>query len=194
MYPNVYFDHKVEVRGEALMQFLTALPTGQSSRAKILEKHGVTPESGHWYPMPNVVEAYHEIGHSVGDKTLFMLGKGVATSVPFPPGTTIKYALMGVNYGYHMNHRLGGKPMFDPVKKELIEGIGAYQLVSFDQQERRAVINCTNPYPSKFDEGVLMQVLRLQKPQDSIKQHVELDTTKPMRDHGGNSCTFILTW
>ncbi|MGL1889380.1 MAG: hypothetical protein OCD76_22890 [Reichenbachiella sp.] len=191
---NVKFNKAAKVRGEALMLFLTALPTGKSSRAKVLENHGVVPQVGQWHDIENTVKAYHEIKEKVGEQTLFMLGKGVATSVPFQPGTDLKHALIGINFGYHMNHSLNGKAMFDPKTKVLQNGIGAYQFVSFDEVAKRAIIKCTNPYPSKLDEGVLMQVLRMVKPEGSIKQHVELDKTKEMRDKGGASCTFILTW
>ena len=101
-----------------------------------------------------------------------MLGKGVSTTVSFPLGTDLKHALMGVNYGHHINHSLDDKPMFDPSTQELIKGIGAYQFVSYDEEARRAIMKCTNTYPSKFDEGVIVQVLRMQKAKDSMKQNV----------------------
>lgn len=191
---NVKFDKSAEVRGDALKLFITALPTGQESRSKILADHGIVPESGKWHNMENTVKAYHEIGGKVGSNTLFMLGKGVATSVPYPPNTDLRSALKGINYGYHINHALNGKPMYSPETGKMYSGIGSYDSISFNEEKKEAIMKCSNPYPSKLDEGIIMQVLRMFKPQGSISQQIRLDTTKEMRDSDGGSCTFILTW
>ena len=100
----------------------------------------------------------------------------------------------GLNVGYHMNHSLNGEVMFNPQTGVIADGIGNYNCIKFDEDKKEAVIFCDNPYPSKFDEGILTQLLRMFKPKGSTGSRVTLDTSKETRDNNGKSCTFIVSW
>jgi hypothetical protein len=81
---------------------------------------------------------------------------------------------------YKMNHKGGD--------------IGYYKLVSFDKKERTAIVECKNPYPSEFDRGIITTMVRKFKPADSLRNDVTLDTSKPTRIGGADSCTYKVTW
>lgn len=194
MYNHINFNKEATLVGDSLTIFLTSLPTGQSSRAKILDKYGVLPEPGHDYKLENVLKAYHEVGDTVGARTLYMIGKGVASLVPLPPDISLKDTLKNINLAYHQNHKINGNEMFDPKTGQMTDGIGHYRLTSYSEEKKEAIMECTNPYPSKFDEGILVQLARKSRPKGSIKQDIKLDSNKPMRDKGGTSCTYIINW
>ena len=125
---------------------------------------------------------------------LLLIGSVIIENADFPPMHNLKEALLSLNIAYHMNHRLNGELMFNPNTGEMLEGIGHYQLVSFDEKTRKAVMNCKNPYPSKFDEGALTDLVRRFKPADSLRHEVKLDITKERRAQGADSCTFLISW
>ena len=52
---------------------------------------------------------------------------------------------------------------------------------------------CNNPCPSKFDEGIIIQIVRKFKPMGS-RENIKLDLTQESRKNGGNSCTYIINW
>lgn len=103
-------------------------------------------------------------------------------------------ALSAINVAYHMNHRKNGKPMFDPTTGAMQEGIGRYELRKFDPEERKAILWSNSPYPSKFEEGVIVQIVRMFKPKDSIRNKITLDETKETRKSGGESNTYLISW
>jgi len=84
--------------------------------------------------------------------------------------------------------------MFDPSNGQMLEGIGHYELVTYDAAAKEAVIVCHTPYPSKFEEGLILQIVRKFKPSDSIRQRVSLNTLKETRLKGGETCTFNILW
>jgi hypothetical protein len=53
---------------------------------------------------------------------------------------------------------------------------------------------CHTPYPSKFEEGLIVQIVRQFKPKDSIRNKVVLDESKESRRTGGETCTFLISW
>ena len=124
---------------------------------------------------------------------LFLIGKAVVENADTPNVSSLKESLNMFDMGYHMNHRLDGKIMFDPATGRMLEGIGHYKLTHFDAKKKEAVLVCNTPYPSKFDEGVITQVVRTFKPGPS-RDSVTLDPTKPTRTKGADSCTYNISW
>lgn len=189
----IAFDQNVEVNRQTVLSIVNALDRGKETRIEILKKNGINPESGEWFSQQAWLNAFKEIANSLGDMNLFMIGKAIIENAEFPPMKNLEEALQSIDIAYHMNHRLDGKIMFAPQSGKMIEGIGHYHLKSFDEKSKSAVMVCDNPYPSKFDEGIITQIVRKFKPVGS-RENVALDLTKDSRVNGGESCTYIIHW
>ena len=142
-----------------------------------------------WYPLEGYLKTLQEAGAQFGEKMLRKLGGAQARhSVPPPNVVEITTMMQALDVGYHMNHRQHGRPMFDAVKGQMLEGIGHYhchQLVG----KRRALIRCDNPYPCKFDEGLLEAQARRFVPAAAVEHE-----PGSCRSRGGQVCTYAITW
>lgn len=176
------FAPNVQVNGQTVLSVVNAIQFGQDFRISLLEKHGlknVVPDE--WYPQEAWLNAFKEIADTIGDKTLFTIGKAIPENAKFPPEiNSLEIALQAINQAYQMNHK-GGK-------------IGHYKLVSFDAETKKATMECMNPYPSEFDRGIIMTMLRRFKPKDSLQYDVVLATSLPTRLAGAESCTYLINW
>lgn len=187
------FHPDVEVNGETVLSFVEAMDQGRDRRARILAQHGIEPEPGQWYPQQAWLDAFREIAETVGDMNLFMIGKAIIDHARFPPMNGLEDALNAIDVAYHMNHRLHGRVMYDADAGGMTEGIGHYRVESFDPDNQRAVMICDNPYPSRFDEGIIAQVTRYYKP-GYRSPSVALNPDRESRKWGGESCTYIIEW
>jgi len=178
----VSFQKGVEVCGEAVLAVVNALDAGKATRLKILEKHGIAdPHPGGWYSQQLWLDAFKEISEIFGIHTLFAIGEAIPENALFPPELdNLKKSLASIDLAYHLNHR-GGE-------------IGHYTLAEFDEARRTAVMVCNNPYPSEFDRGIITTMTRKFVPRNSVIYDVQLDPSKETRLHGGNSCTYLVTW
>lgn len=165
-----------------------------SKQNEIRQKYGLKTESGSWNDLQSLLSALEEISYSLGEMNLFLIGKGVTEGANFPPMDSLKTALESLDIAYHMNHRKNGEVMFDPETGKMLEGIGHYILEKYDENQREAEVKCHTPYPSKFEEGILLAITRRFKPKDSIRTKVALDSSKETKREGGESCTFIINW
>lgn len=191
----IAFNQEVEVDGGTTLAVANSMKRGREGRIAILEKHfGTSPEVGKWYHQQAWLNAFKEIADTLGDMNLFLIGTAIIENAQFPPMKGLEDALRSIDVAYHMNHRLGGKVMFNPQTGEMLEGIGHYSLISFDANTRKAVMCCNNPYPSKFDEGIITEVTRRFKPADSINFEVKIDISKERRTQGADSCTYLISW
>lgn len=184
---------KVEVNKQTVMSVVNAMENGKEKRLSILNRNGIDPEKGEWFKQQDWLNAFKEIARSLGDMNLFLIGKAIIDNAKFPPINNLKEALESIDVAYHMNHRLDAKLMFDPISKKMTDGIGNYTLRSFNSEKKEAIMVCNNPYPSKFDEGIITQVVRRFKPTGS-RENVKLDVENESRLKGGESCTYIITW
>jgi hypothetical protein len=176
------FSHGVEVNGQTILSFVHALPSSQATFYKVLGDHGLSDiyKEG-WFSQEKWLHAFKEIYETLGPNTLFMIGKAIPENAIFPDEIdSLEKALSSIDVAYHMNHR-GGE-------------IGYYQLSNFDLNARMAIMECKNPYPSDFDRGIIMTMLRRFLPKESVKHNVVLDTDKPTRLDGGEQCTYIVSW
>lgn len=188
------FEDNIETLGGGVMAFIAGA-IGQSQRSNILKKHGIDPpDPDAWYDMQSFLDAYKELGDTIGGMNLFQIGKMVTEKAPFPPMEGLEDALNSINVAYHMNHRKNGKPMFNPATGEMTEGIGHYKVIKFDATAKEAMIWSNSPYPSRFEEGVITQIVRMFKPKDSIRYSIVLDETKETRKSGGESNTYLIKW
>ena len=126
--------------------------------------------------------------------SLFSVGKSVGEKLRFPEHFGFREKLEHLDRIYHTNHQLDGSDMVDPQTGHPIEGIGNYRLQSFHEGESRASIVSNTPYPSKFDEGLLQQLVRDHAPDGGARKSVHLDMTREFRARGGESCTFLISW
>ena len=190
----VSFYPDVEVDGGTVLAFLNSMKRGQETRQAILAKHNIIAQEGLWYSQQAWLNAFKEVADTLGEMNLFLMGVAIIESAKFPPMRGLEDALRSIDIAYHMNHRLHGEIMFNPNTGAILEGIGHYTLVAFDEKNRQAVYNCNNPYPSKFDEGIITEIVRRFKPADSTKHEVKLDISKERRSQGADSCTYVITW
>lgn len=176
------FDTSVEVNGETILSFTKAIPVYETQMLELLARHNiVNPESGQWYPQVSWLSAFKEVGEKYGSNTLFAIGKAIPENAQFPPDIdNLEKALSAINVAYQMNHRNGE--------------IGHYKLIDFQEENRLAIMECKNPYPSSFDKGIITTMTRKFKPATSIITRVELDEDKPSRTSGADSCHYKISW
>ena len=189
----IAFNDQVEVNQQVVLSVVNSLDNGKDVRRNILESNNIDLDNKEWFIQQDWLNAFKEISNSLGGMNLFMIGKDIINSAQFPPMKDLEQALHSLDGAYHMNHRLNGKIMFDPAKGTMTEGIGHYSVQEFDSKARKATMVCNNPYPSKFDEGIITQVVRRFKPSGS-REAVMLNESLETRLHGGDSCTYFINW
>lgn len=177
----IAFDDHVEVNGRTILSVINAMEFGREMRLEILKEHGIDPDPEKWYHQQMWLNVFKSIYHHVGEKTLFMIGRAIPNNAAFPNDIKdLRSALESIDTAYHMNHR-GGE-------------IGYYRLMAFDAKQRRAVMECRNPYPSEFDRGIITTMLRIYKPKSYILGACILDQSKETRREGGESCSYLINW
>lgn len=185
----------VKVNRQTVASVVEAQSSGKEFRMNALKTVGIDLENdpSEWLEHQSWLDAFRIINEEQGGMNVFMIGKAVVDHAEFPPMNNLEEALRSIDIAYHMNHQLNGKKMFDGSNGSMLEGIGHYNLAEFDAAAKRAVMVCDNPYPSRFDEGIITQVVRRFKPIGS-RESVSLDQSKESRLKGGNSCTYVITW
>lgn len=84
MAENKVFEDGIEALGGGVMAFISNTP-GREQRLAILEKHGIMDaEPNSWYDMQSFLNAYKELGDTIGGMNLFQTGKLVTEKAPFP--------------------------------------------------------------------------------------------------------------
>jgi hypothetical protein len=187
------FNKNVEVNKQTVLSVVNSMEKGKDGRLAILLKHGINPDEKEWFNQQKWLNAFKDIADNLGDMNLFLIGKAIINNANFPPIKDLEDGLRSIDIAYHMNHRLNGKLMFDPETGKVTGGIGYYKLKKFDANSKEAVMVCDNPYPSKFDEGIIAQVVNKFKP-SGARAAVDLDRTEESRTNGANSCTYLITW
>ena len=190
----VAFEQGIEVNGQTVLSVVDGMGAFRQMALNILKKHGIdNPQPGKWYPQQAWLDAFKEIAKNIGPNTLFQIGKKIPEKADWPPEIkTIEDALASIDIAYHLNHRKGGQPLFNPTTKKMREGIGHYKFEKTGQREARMI--CENPYPCHFDRGIIFAVANKFKPRDSAMAKVIHDDSKPCRQKGGRSCTYIIKW
>jgi len=189
----IAINKNVEVNKQTVLSVVNSMDKGKDTRLSILIDNGINPEEKEWFNQQKWLNAFKDIAIKLGDMNLFLIGKAIIDNAEFPPIKDLKEALMSIDVAYHMNHRLDGIIMFDLATGKITEGIGHYKLAEFNEKERKATMICNNPYPSKFDEGIITQLVRKYRPK-MARETIQLDESKETRKTGGDSCTYIITW
>ncbi|HVG61958.1 MAG TPA: hypothetical protein VNA24_25570 [Hyalangium sp.] len=142
-----------------------------------------------WYPLEGYLKTIKDVEEQFGPKMLRKLGAAKAKHAVFPPHMVdITSAMQAVDVGYHMNHRQHGRPMFDPVNGQMLEGIGHYHYHQIPGK-KRILMRCDNPYPCKFDEG-LLEAMAWRFIPTAVLEH----EPGSCRSKGGQNCTYAITW
>jgi serine/threonine protein kinase len=152
-----------------------------------LDDHGVI-EKDAWVPQAAWLDVYNAMIEEVGAGMIFNIGQNVpARTARWPPAADIDVGLRSLDVAFHMNHRKGGKPMFDAATGALAEGIGHYAYARVG--EKRATMVCDNPYPCELDHGILTAVARRFESLARV-EHAPLGC----RTLGAPSCTYFIVW
>jgi hypothetical protein len=67
-------------------------------------------------------------------------------------------------------------------------------LISFDTSAKKAIMECSNPYPCHYDRGILTTIARKFMPPNATSIEVQLDRSKPSRQEGADSSFYVITW
>jgi hypothetical protein len=189
----------IEVSGNALASMVEGFGVFRSLALKHLNEHGLSlhvtgkepsVDITQWYPMRSCLEAFKEIVARVGPNVMFDIGLSVPKNAKFPPSIgDVDAAIRSLDVAYHMNHRKGGKPMFNLATGEKIEGIGHYGYRRVPD-EAAIISECDNPYPCALDLGILTAIARKFAPR-SLVEHVQAG---PCRSQGGDRCSYLISW
>lgn len=188
----VAMDQRVEVNGETVRSVLEGMGSMKALGHRILAKSNITePAPGRWYPQQAWLSAFKEISEGVGPTTLYLIGQSIPKTAQFPPEIdSIEKALKAIDIAYHMNHRLGGKVLFDGQTGAMSEGIGHYQCSEAGPRKMRVV--CANPYPCDFDRGIIEAMAKRFKPADCALVQVTHEAT--CRKKGQDHCACLVDW
>lgn len=184
----------VEVNGETVNSIVAGMRGFRSRAQEILSKHGIVdPKPGMWYSQQDWLDSFKEISTSLGPNTLYAIGTQIPENANFPPEIdAIEKALSAIDVAFHMNHRIGGKVLFDPRTGTMHEGIGHYQYQTVGDREGKMI--CRNSYPCDFDRGIIEGMARKFKPAGSLFVHVRHNDAAPCRKKGAESCEYSITW
>jgi hypothetical protein len=193
------FEPGIEVYGVSIDAFVEAFKLFPSVALKKLVSQGigvagpkgdVQIDREAWYSQAKWLAAFESFATTVGPRVLFQIGQQVPKHAVFPPTVNdIQSGIASIDVAYHMNHRKGGKPMFNPATGQKTPGIGSYGY-SPAPGERKIVSLCENPYPCDFDRGILTAIAtRFEK-----QARVTHDERAPCRKTGAASCSYVVTW
>lgn len=179
----IAFDKNTEVAGHSLLTALTFFPEYYRADVERLlnENNVVNITSDSWHHQQGWLNALKEVSVRYGPSTLFNVGFSIGNDVPFPPEFTLEAAYSAWEDAYRSHHRKGYL-------------MGYIKLLSFDYQAKKAVVECKNAYSSHFERGIATAFARKFKPQDAGFIDVQLDTSKPSRLDGADSCFYVITW
>jgi hypothetical protein len=185
----------IEVSGGVVQTVVEAFALTPSIATGFLKKHNIVRAEGQvnidpeaWYSLDDWLACYEAISRA-GGKSLFYIGTCIPRTAKLPPLKDLEHAIQAMDVGYHMNHRRGGKVMFDPATGTMLDGIGNYTATRLPN-ENTIVSVCKNPYPCDFDHGILTGFAH----QFAKNAKVTHDDTAPCRKKGADSCTYTVKW
>lgn len=194
----------IEVNGQTVYAIVDGFGPFKDMGADILVKAGIgkmdpkagfTMDAAGWYSQDDWLAAFQRVADKLGDQVLYAIGFKIPANAVFPPWVIdIESAMRSIDIAYHLNHRKKGKVMFQLETQEMLEGIGhyGYELLPKDPttQENKIVSVCKNPYPCHFDRGIVTAMATRFEPTAWVKH----DDSVACRNHGGDSCTYVVTW
>jgi hypothetical protein len=184
----------VEVNGETVLSLINGMGFAKVAGKSILSNNGIDdPKPGQWYKQQSWLNAFKEISEKIGDATLKAIGKSIPETAQFPTEIdSIEKALFSIDIAYHMNHRLDGKPLFDPATGIITEGIGHY--IAEKKTDTLITIICDNPYPDAFDLGLIDTMAKKFPGNAAHFIKVQQLTETVSRTKGDNTSVFEISW
>jgi hypothetical protein len=173
------YNPEVEVSGESVISFLEGVGMWAPSAQKLLNENGIKdPVAGEWYSQQAYLNGFKQVAQKTGPAVLRNIGRTVPEHAKWPPQiNSIESGLSSINVAYHMNHRKGN--------------IGNYTATKVNPKLITMV--CDDPYPDSFDFGLIEYVAKkFSKPGERVA--VKIDESKPQRDKGAESTTYIVEW
>jgi hypothetical protein len=173
------FAPQVEVSGDSISALVEGMGAFKPMGLQVLAEHGILePQPGKWYPKQAYLDGFKKIADKLGVATLKGIGKKIPEKAAWPPNVnSIASALASIDVAYHMNHR-GGE-------------IGHYRFEKTGEKSGKMV--CQNPYPCAFDQGIVEAAAKKFAPAGALVK-VTHDDTRPCRQKGGESCTYLVSW
>lgn len=173
------YDAKVEVCGESVLSFLEGVGVYAPTVKKMLGDNGIKdPQPGQWYPQQAFLNGFKMVADKTGPAVMKNIGKSIPEHAKWPPSVnSIETGLLSVDVAYHMNHRKGN--------------IGSYKMNKVNP--RSVTMVCNNPYPDNFDFGLIESVAK-KFSKTGEKPKVKIDDSKPQRDNGADSTTYVVDW
>ncbi|MHA1734611.1 MAG: hypothetical protein ACTSU5_21965 [Promethearchaeota archaeon] len=143
-----------------------------------------------WYSQQKWLDAFRVIAEKIGPRTLFTIGTKIPENAKFPPGIdSVEKALAAIDVAYHMNHRnADGQILYDADTGTMLEGIGHYRYEAGG--DNVAIMECNNPYPCEFDQGIIVAMARRFVDNPTIRH--EDDAT--CRRKGAASERYVVEW
>lgn len=145
----------ISAPGKTLDMLLEAVGPFSVLREEMLATLGVPQvDVEMWFAQEQVLRTYQKVESLLGGRGLERCGRLIAKRVALPPGIDDAHSVLEkLDATFHLNHRRDGVVMFDPATGAMLEGIGHYHYERVG--EREVVMRCDNPYPCRFDLGIL---------------------------------------
>ncbi len=119
--------------------------------------------AGKWYPFKSYLGALRGIYKDLGGNTLYMIGLQIPNNSIFPPEMkTFDDAMNMLDAAYQANHRGGYISYFKYTKLS----------------DRSATMECKRAYGTMIDKGVLTELSRKFKPENSRGLTIDVDLKK----------------
>lgn len=195
----VPFEPGIEVNGQTVLSVVEGFAAFRKIPSDILlglgigkrdDRGYIALEPDAWVPQAAWLEGFSKISEAIGTGALFGIGQKIPECAIFPPWVVdVHSAIRAIDVAYHLNHRKGGKVMFDPVSATMLEGIGHYGYEPVIG-ERRILVRCENPYPCDFDRGIVTAMAQRFAGRVWL-EHVDPGTC---RKTGARHCTYAVTW
>ncbi|WP_241759155.1 hypothetical protein [Pyxidicoccus parkwayensis] len=142
-----------------------------------------------WYPLEDYMPVYKKIESLLGGRGLEKVGSTIPQFADMPANIRdIHSALASIDVAYHMNHRLDGKPMFNPATGEMVEGIGHVGYQPVDGKNEIHLV-CDDMYPCRFNIGLIRGMAQRFQPQAELTHDPQKCRLK-----GAATCTYVVTW
>ncbi|MCY1072430.1 hypothetical protein OV090_47230 [Nannocystis sp. RBIL2] len=179
----------ISVYGQTTSVFIDVLKQFSVLQKAMLDALGVERFEPHaWYPQRLILRAYQKVDLLLGARGLERFGRQIPALVAFPPGIDGAHTVLSkLDTIYHLNHSRDGVVMFDLATGDMTEGIGHYTYERVG--EREVLMLCDNPYPCRFDMGLVHGFAGRFEPDVQVAHE-----SSECRARGGAKCLYRLSW
>jgi hypothetical protein len=142
------FSPDTEIVGRSLLiLFNKEYPFVSPTVQEILCRHGLENiQEDHWYKEQNCLNAFEEIETYHSSAALELIGYLTLSDIHDMQVTDLEADLLYFDTGYQLTHRNGA--------------LGYYELISFNEDERTAVMDAFTEYPVALTKGFFTAIVR----------------------------------